>query len=391
MSYFDPNKAQDLSFPLLVLISLLLHINVSSSYALPFMVGGTMDGLGLDSAQAGFLATLEFAALAVTTILLSARISFWQLQRLAVVGTLLIVGGQFGSALVHDYELLGAMRLLVGVGEACFLGMMNGLIAVSSKPDRNFGYILALSTCVEAIILVILPYAMDFGHHRGLYMALGLLLIVSILPILKLLPERLNKQQIQRQEASISWTILFAYFVALALLFSTFGGISALTERIGLSVGLDSKAIGIGLGAFMVAQTVGAAFAGWFGTRFGRAMPFITGIMLCGIASLIITYSPNPIVYFCSLMLFGAFFMFTVTYVMGTAAAIDRSGRTAVATVGYIAIAYSIGPTLYGYIVLGEAYSAAGLPAFVACSLAAATVLLIVRTMGDHKIAMYQE
>jgi predicted MFS family arabinose efflux permease len=392
MSYFHQYPARNLPFARLVLVSMLLHINVSTTYALPFIVGSTMDGLGLNSVQAGFLATIEFVGMAATSLLLSAGSSAWNLKRRVLIAAVLVIVGELTSALVDNYEMLGAARILVGAGEGILLGLMNRLVAVSDKPERNFGYVLAASLGLQMLMVQIPPHVIHAWHHRGLFVTLAAIMLITLIPIRAVISETLEheKRALRNTAGQSSWALMAAYFLVVTLLLSTIGGISSLTERIGKSVGLQATAIGFGFGAMDVVKLLGSAVAGWTAGRFGRALPFGTGMLLCGIAGFMISYATHPGAYFSGLGLWGFGFNFTVAYVMATAAALDASGRLAVGVAGYMSFAHGIGPSLYGYLVRGGTFQPAGLAALTECALGALLALLLFKTKETQEKSAVQ-
>ena len=105
-------------------------------------------------------------------------------------------------------------------------------------------------------------------------------------------------------------------------------------------------------GALLAISTLGGAIGstlgGWFGTRTGWALPLVGGLPVSGLTTLAIVNAPVAPVYAAGLISYGVLYLFTVAYILGAAAMIDRTGRLAIFIQGYSLVVYAIGPFIFG-------------------------------------------
>lgn len=83
------------------------------------------------------------------------------------------------------------------------------------------------------------------------------------------------------------------------------------------------------------------------------------------------------------ILLYGYCYMFTVTFVLGIAVALDSAGRVAIATNAYIMIPDSLGPAVFGIVGLGN-ITMLGWISLAGCVLAGLIVLPVSRKAERH-------
>ena len=350
----------------IIVLAIMMTIGQMPGYFVPLLVGAASDGFQLNSVQAGLLGSIEIFAGAITTFVLSAFISSLSLRLLIKFATTIFVIAQLISIITIKYEVLVLMRALSGIGTGCFLATATSMIATSSNPEEIYGRVNAIMATIYAVILFVMPSIMKVADHKGLYLSLIVLILISI-PLLRSLPNRLDTQNAQTDKAGLSWHTLVLLFTPIALIYISMGGSYSISERMAVNISLESSQIGLIIGASTIAGIFGSILAGWLGTRFGRAIPLLGGILVCGISCLGISYSETYSMLQLSLILYGFIFMFSTVYIIGIAAALDLTGRLAVAVAGFQQIAYSAGPILFGYAVLSGDYTVVGIPSMLGC------------------------
>ena len=78
-------------------------------------------------------------------------------------------------------------------------------------------------------------------------------------------------------------------------------------------------------------------------------------------------------------------FMFTITYVLGTAAALDKRGRMAAIANGYVILALSIGTAIFGTVASQTNYTVLAWPAFILCCLGAVVIMPLTRALDRNE------
>ena len=362
-----------------------MFIGLMAPYTVPIQIGATSDGLGLDPAQAGLLGTLELLGLALTSIVMASLVTRVSWRHMAMSGLLLAMTAQFLSALTGTYLMLGLFRLLAGVGSGCVLAAFNTVIAVSRDPERVYGRVTAVMASVFVLLLLALPHALTTGGYRLVYLSLAVLVAAAVPLVLKLPHAKSVGAERSTDVGRIPWSIATLLFVAMTLVYVTQGGIYSSSERIGTLLGIAPGTIGLMLGASTVAGVCGAGLAGWIGTRWGRVLPLLIGVVLSGVASLTIAFAGTAGGYLFGLLLYGGVFMFTSPYVLGAAAALDPSARLATMAIGYQLIAYGLGPVVFGLTAREASYAATGWPALAACVVAAGLLVPVVNYLASAK------
>lgn len=153
-------------------------------------------------------------------------------------------------------------------------------------------------------------------------------------------------------------------------------GVYTYMERIGKEIGIAPENIGFYLGLCNLTGVLGAAATGWAASRFSRLYPMSVGMLITGLACMLVAYADSEIVFLLSSAIFGFLILFVSAYLMGMSSAIDPSGRIYVAAYGILQISYSMGPAIYGKLVsLLGSYPAIGVPSFIGLGLASLLLL----------------
>jgi hypothetical protein len=132
-----------------------------------------------------------------------------------------------------------------------------------------------------------------------------------------------------------------------------------------------------------LAGLVGGLIAAVLGTRLGRLIPIVAGSLL----SLFGRWGYINATGACELgamsLVWGLGFYFVSPYQMGLAAALDRSGRVAVATGGITNVGYGLGPVIAGSMI-HQLGNAALVVAVVGATLLSLVLLLPVAIRQDR-------
>ena len=352
----------------IIAASVAMFTGLLAPYTVPVVIGSVMDGLRFNPAMAGFLGMAELAGLAFTTLLLSKFVTGWPWRRVALAGALFAATMQLLSAFTVGLGLLTGLRMATGVGCGFVLAIANTIIARSHDPEVMYGRVSALYSVGFACLLFALPIATGYGFQRGVFTVLGLLILV-LWPLLFCLPVSGSVvTAVSDQYEKVPWGRVITLFVAMTFLYGSLGGIFSFSERIGMGIGLERGTIGLYLGFSPIAGIGGGLLAGILGTRFGRTGPAAVGFIVAGGVCMTLAQAEIEAVYAFALVGYGFIFTFTIAYLLGTAAALDRQGRIAVAASGYLLLAFSLGSWLFGlHAEQQQSYAALGWPGFVAC------------------------
>jgi predicted MFS family arabinose efflux permease len=350
--------------------------------ALPFVVGALVDGVGLDAARAGLIASLEIGGMAASALLLAPRVSQWSLRSLALLGACGAAAAHGASALVGDFAGLAALRLVAGGFEGAVVAAGNALIAGSVDPDRLAARVEVLAGLAAAALLLILPWVVRLGAQRGAFGCMALVALVC-LPLIARIPHAPASAAPGEARALRSRGAL-AILGCGFLLAAGEGAIWAFVERIGVRAGVAQASIGLLLGSSTLVGLLGAGLAAALGTRWGRRAPLLAGIGVQALACWGVAHAARPETYVASVLGYALSFFFVQPYLVGTAAVFDPHGRVAAAYAGAALLGGGAGPALGGLWVGWASYPALGWQ-LAAASLAAIGLIHPVAASLDRR------
>jgi predicted MFS family arabinose efflux permease len=367
----------------LIAASTALFIGLMGVYTVPLQIGVFIDGKGIAAANAGYLGSVELAALSIVTMLLGLAISRISLVKLAVTGVLISATAQIITVLLTDIYLLGLSRFMVGTGCGFVLAAATATIASSSDPDQFYGRAFACMSLAFGAWLIFLPYTTALISEDGIFIMLAGISILS-LPLLRYLPATGSAAQNHASTETIDWTGVALLMLAITLVYIAYGGSYYFSERIGIDIGISRETIGLAYGISALTGFVGAGLVGWCSSRFKRTIPMVSAFIIIGLISLGIVFSSSQLEFMTVIILMNGAFMFAISYVMGTAAALDKLGRIAALAEGYVILAMSIGTAVFGFVAAGAGYATLAWPAFLFCCLGALVIIPLTRVL-DRK------
>jgi predicted MFS family arabinose efflux permease len=349
-------------------------VALSSTNALPLIVGSLIDGMALGEDAAGLLGSLELGAMALGTLALAPGMDRISRRGLARVACLAAAAAHVASAFADGFVSVAALRTAAGLAEGGVLAAANAAVASSLDPDRLFARVTIGGGLAAALLLAALPPVIEWGEHRGAFLALGALSL-ACLPLLRWLPGAPAREERSGDGRAIQRGLALALLVGGFLLAAGEGAIWAFSERIGLRVGLSAEAIGIALGAATLVGLLGAAAAAWLGASRGRSAPIAVGVAVTGASCLALAYTLDPSAYVVLQLVFGVAYMFSLPYLMGAAAALDPMGRVAAGLGGISLVAAAAGPGAGGLLLTWGSYPMLGWVALVGALLAIVAIL----------------
>ena len=349
-------------------------VAITSTNALPMIVGSLVDGLSLSEASAGLLGSVELASIAITCIGLAPRMAQLSRARLALGGAVIAALAHFVSASLDNPWLIGSIRMLAGVGEGAALAAANATVAGAVDPDRFYAKITVLGAVAAAAVLASAPLIISRWSYHGAFWSLAIISTLMI-PLLRRLPSAPVRQSDASTAPLPPRSLAFATLFAVLVINVGEGAVWAFTERIGSHIGLAIENIGIVLGLAGLLAMVGGAIALWLGTRFGRSGPLLVGIVAISLACLCLTNASASPLFVTGMLGWGFSLGFLLPYLMGTGAALDPLGRISAAIGGTQLIGAAIGPAIGGFCLTWSSYRVLGLFALACCALSALAII----------------
>ncbi|ATU90539.1 MFS transporter [Phyllobacterium zundukense] len=333
----------------------------------PFVIGGLMDGLSLSERDAGFIIFVEFLALAVTAIAIAPvlpRVSYRRVAGVAVALTLLAQGASIFSASAGSLTLL---RGLAGVGEGALYAVSLSIVCSrSSNPDKVYGYFQVVWALGSVALFAIGGQLTAAFTHRGI-LSLIAGVTLALAPLLFLIPDARAKSGDGTAADVIQASPLLGVMTlaAIGLYLTVSAAIYAFSAPLRELAGLDTTAVGYALTVASLVGLAGAGAATALNVRWGRAIP-ITGFCVgFSLITLALCLWHNPTAYVVALVVSVVIYYFSIPYLFGLAAELDRSGRWAAAAGSAYLLGFAAGP-----LVAGAAIAAAGYASLAAVCVA---------------------
>ena len=334
-----------------------LHGNISN-IVLPYLISSYIEHFNLTESRAGGLATFETLITAFVAFMIARKFGHFSSVKIALLGGVFVVTGQFVTAISPDNMVLIAGRCLVGLGAGITIAIANALIGITVNPERMFGIAWSASLIIEGGLYLVIPSSIAEMGYPGFYFLLIITLFLFLLPFiwLKDMPESKKvSKEISANILHYGWLTM----IAILVLFVSLGGLWGFLERLASDkLGMTLQALGNTLALSLVFAFAGATLAGWLGLRIGRKAPIISSIILLIFISLSIVMTPSVAVFKVSLLGLLFFTYFLIPYLLGLASTIGDQGRFAAIGSVMFVLGSAIGPWVCGMLVESSGYEA---------------------------------
>ena len=344
-----PKAAPD-GLPAAVLLSFLATAGLFYVNIMAALVTGLSDGLGIKPASAGLIASANVygAALgALVAVFLIRRLPWRTVATAALIGLIAI---DLVSMRVSSVPWLTGLRLCHGIIGGLLVGVAFAVIARTKSPDRVFGMLLVVQFGIGGIGLWALPPLVPVYGTAILFLALAAFSVATLamLPFLSAYPVVEPDKNTVQKSAPIARKPLAATLAAIFLFQAGNMGLAAFIITLGRSAGLDQDMIGPTLGAANWLGALGSILVVFMGTRHGRAKPILIAIAVTVLFTAAFYRSDLPVVYIAANIGSAIVWAFTIPYLLGLAAALDKVGRTAALGGFFSKLGLASGPLLSG-------------------------------------------
>jgi predicted MFS family arabinose efflux permease len=341
----------------------LAHIGTST---MPFQIGALVDGSHRSASEAGFFGFAQVAALAAGMILMSAWIDRVHPRRVAIAGSAFAALANVGLFLVHPFYLQIAFAILSGSGYGLVFAATVAGAAVTSQPDRVYAIGNGGALLLIVGILTTLPAAAAHFGPLGIFVALALLAVVSAPSFLGFTyGRRPAETRLAAWHTPGAPGLLFAW----AAYSAGAGGLYAFSERIGRSIALAPTQIAFVLSTGVFVGLLGTGAAALLGRNVNRRWALIVGIAGSGLSCLLTGFSTNLLLFGAGVFAYWIFTMFLYSYLLGTAAILDSTGRVGTLGGGVERLGYAVGAGVAGVLADHISFASTGVLGFVGCAL----------------------
>ena len=319
-------------FAPLQLLALIIVVctGFSSQMVMPLWIGAVIDQHSISESAAGFVASVEFAAVAITSMLIAATIPMLKTRPTAAFGVILLIVGNLLAAAADTTLVLTLARILTGCGKGVVVAIVFSLCAGSSNPTRTFDVMNISYALFATGFYLVMPTAIAWKGATGAFLVMAGVAIAGAVMFFKF--------PIQRLEAAAAipkdWKAAIPMFgvlamLALILMWMAHGFIWTFLERLGARAGLSVADIAKVLSFGAVITIAGPSIARIVDKRFGETLPVIfatVGLIVCAQAIIVLA---DPVGYTAATPIFQLLALFSTPYLMGILSAADPSGRLA--------------------------------------------------------------
>ncbi len=337
------------------------HIGTST---MPFQVGALMDGTGLASGQAGLFGFVEVGSLAGGMILIAPWIDRLHPTLVGVLSAALAGLANLGLYLIHGFPFELACGALSGLGFGFIFAATIAGAAAADDPDRLYaignGGALLLIVGLMALVPLI---ARHFGP-LGIFVSIAALAIAGAVFFVGF-----RRGRIAPAGGPAAWRVPGA--VGLLVSWAAFslgtGALYAFSERIAKGLHIAPATIGYVLSTGVFVGLLGTFGAALFSTRLPRRAALIGGMISTALACLLLGYAVNLPMFTAGVFTYWISYMFLYSYLLGTAALLDDSGRIGTLGGGLERLGYGSGAWIGGLLAEHHGYSITGLLGFAGC------------------------
>lgn len=325
----------------------------------PFMIGGLMDGLSLSERDAGFVVSVEILTLAMTAIAIAPILPKFSDRRVGLTAVALTLLAQGASIFIASLPLLTVLRGIAGIGEGAIYAVSLSVVASrSSNPDKVYGYFQVAWALGSAALFAIGGQLTAAFAQRGIF-ALTTGVTLALAPLLLLIPDACAKSDegVAEDAARTSPTLGVMTLAAIMVYLTASSAIYVFSTPLGERAGLGTSAVGYALSVSTLVGLAGAGAATALNVRWGRTIPISGFFVGFALVVLVLCLSRNPTAYVIALAASVVIYYFSMPYLFGLAAALDRSGRWAAAAGSAYLLGFAAGPVFAGVVIAGAGYA----------------------------------
>jgi DHA1 family inner membrane transport protein len=360
-----------------------------SGWILPDIVNEFVTVNRLTASQAGFVGTVELAALAIFSIVLARFARGVSFLAIAVTGTLVAIVCTVLSVFASSHGLLLVLRTVTGLGEGAALMVATAALASFPDPDRAYGQMNVINTLYGATLIFSLPVLRDYvGAHVAFPMLL--LSLVLLAPLVLLMPRRLaldvplntpaggalHHHDISRR----IWVLAGCIF----LIAMNSGAIWSFMILLGTRAGLGEDAAIQAVAVVALVSASGSLLATLQGTAFGRLWPCIASVVVMTACIVTLCLNSNPVIFRILSAALVAALYYLIPYFMGYAAADDDTGRGAALVGGVFLLTVAISPYTSGLLIQHFGFGALALLAVATNAVAIVGIAWFDRDLRRH-------
>ncbi|UGY24893.1 MFS transporter [Bradyrhizobium septentrionale] len=355
-------------------LSWLMLCSLGTLQLQPQIGGVLVADLGISWPDVGILFGTEFVAAGIGSCVAALSMNRLDRRLLCLCTVLLLLAASIASALVTAFIWLAVARFTAGLAGGVIQAVVYATAALRSNKDRTFATINIVLMLGGALTMGLEPMMTDAGGVAAVFGLFAVMALV-VLPLLRVIPRGpADIRDLPLAAANANPAGLGKHAILLLLLFAlVFGGHTSLwsyQERIGNDLGLSDHNIGMILGVSTLLGALGAAIAGFVGSRLNQWMAQLIAFTGAITASLLTVYGQSGLAYASGIALLMTVRFFGLTYMFVLSTDLDPSGRLTGLANTAIFVGAGLGPFAAAAVVGDGNFQAVGLLSagiYVAC------------------------
>lgn len=343
----------------------LAHMGTST---MPFQVGALIEGAGRTASQAGLFGFFQVGALALGMVASSNWIDRFDARFLAIGSAVLSAGASAALFVVHEFLFQLLFGAMAGLGFGLIFASTIASVAGSDEADRLYAIGNGGALVVIIAVVGVLPaFTADTGS-TGIFLGISMLSLACA-PFF--VGFRSAMRPAHRRGHFATWQTPGA--VGLLFSWTSFSlgtaAVYAFSERVGHSINLAPKTIGVVLSVGILVGIAGSMMAAVLGRQCNRRVALVVGMIGCALACAMLGLAENLAMYVCGVFLYWVAYMFLYSYLLGTAALLDASGRVGTLGGGMERMGNALGAWVGGILADHISYNATGMLGCAMCVL----------------------
>lgn len=362
MSSVDEGAGQPIAFSLAQLVGLIsvLLFGFAGPIAMAFNIGGIVVEFGASKGDAGLVATIELAAISLSSIAVAQLVDKFNRRLLALIGLGIVALGNGLTLTAETIEAMYYLRAIGGIGAGTVVAAAMATAAQSNNPEMTFGWINGAVGIALVVLSLSVPRALTAFGLDGAY-GFYLLCAFIAVPFLLLAPKG-QATGGGDQETSKGGGGLIGWLALLGLggVFLAHGGVLLFAERIGAGIGMSVEQVGYALGIGGALTIIGPVAAGAMGARFGTLGPVVLAGTLLIVVGYLVANASEPTMFYSSVPIFMVVPLAMLPIFLGGLSVLDPTGKLAASHAAFVTMGGALGPVITGRIADQSGFSAVG-------------------------------
>jgi len=333
--------------------------------SMPLWVGVLIQFRHMSPPQAGFLITCYMAGVFLTSVALAPRFNRLPARAIAVGGFILGALAFLSIIKIDGFFALMPAHFVAGVGAGSALSMVHGTISRSLRPHRLFAIVNFGVALFSIAFFATVPDLIQRDPNL-LFYVLGGLLALGALAAAAAFPKppaenaaRLDALTAHAGATAFKVAVVLA-FIGVALQSVGQSQTYAFLERIGAWRGFAAADIGHMLVISGFLNLLAPVIAAALEHLVPRIGAICVGLLIHACVAIVASNAALFLPYAAAGSLLVFMTIFGHTFMFGTIAKLDPSGRAASSTPAMLTLGASIGPALGGLVVQYAGFSAVG-------------------------------